>query len=237
VRFNEEVNWPAVFRGFISRESLADPRNPRRHLFIATMLFVETGLQELDDQVVGRSLVRRDRLTWAKITRTTVIGRTKRLYDALIKKPPEDVSEEVLREVKIGEGAFKDRWDGQGAMANYFMCMVRYACAAPRWRRILDRGPQLAMDALPDVRHGRRSLAELIATIATHDLKLWVRLARCWLFPLLLTMDTTLKSVGHQAYCELLDAYSRRWVPVYERGLAQLGVRLRLGFDAVELRK
>jgi hypothetical protein len=227
VNFNEEVDWPSIFRGFIKRDSLADPRNRRRKTFTSTMLFVEAGFRELDDQVTGRSPVRKDGLAWARITREIIVRRARRLLAEL---PPE-----ARRGVRIGEGGFKDRWPGLGGMSDFFMCMVRYACTDPRWRRMLDSGPKRALEALPAVRRGELSLAELITRIATQDLKLWVRLARCWLFPLLLTMDKNWKSVGHAAYGELLDSYAQRWVPVYENGLSQFRVTLRSDFDAVEL--
>src|SRR5690348_10415532 len=96
------------------------------------MLFVEAGFQELDDQVIGRSWVRKDGFAWAKITRDIIVGRAKHLLDTLRAKTPEklptELSVEVLRKVKISQGTFRDRWGGQGAMSNSFMCMVRYAC-------------------------------------------------------------------------------------------------------------
>jgi hypothetical protein len=224
VKFNEEVDWPKVFRGFIKRESLADPRNRKRSTFIATMLFVEAGLRELDDQLVGRSPVRREGLTWARITRDIIVQRARRI-----------LPEVAVRGVRVGEGGFKDRWPGLGGMSNFFMCMVRYVCANPRWRRILDGGPQRALAELPKVRAGGLSLAELVETIARRDLKIWARLARYWLFPLSLTMDARWKSVGSAAFGELLADYSGRWVPVYEQALRQFAVELRPDIEPARL--
>jgi hypothetical protein len=207
--FNEEANWPAVFKGFINRDAQADPHNKRRSTFIGTMLFVEAGLRELDDQLAGRSPNCRGGLS--------------------------TLSEEDQRGASVGERAFRRRWSGKGGMSKFFMCVVRYSCADPRWRRILDAGPRQALDALPKVRAGELSLAELVETIARRDLKMWVRLARCWLFPLLLTMDSTWKSVGNTAFGELQSDYIERWVPVYEEALRQFEVQLRPDVDAERL--
>jgi hypothetical protein len=219
VRFNEEVDWPGVFRGFIRQESLADPGNRRRSPFIVTMLFVEAGLRELDDQLIGRSPVRKEGLTWARITRDVIVRRARRILAEL--------PAAVRRGARVGEGGFKHRWPDLGGMSNFFMCMVRYACTDPKWRRILGSGPQRALAALPRVRAGELSLAELIEIVARHDLRMWARLARCWLFPLLLTMDTTWAAVGRAAFGELLSDYSKRWVPVYEEGMRQFAAELR----------
>lgn len=219
VNFNEAVDWPAVFKGFIDDESLADPRNEQRSTFIATMLYVEAGFRELDDQLVGRSPNWKEGLSWARITREIIVERAKRISTKL--------SEADRSGLRVGEGGFKYRWPRLGGMSNYSMCVVRYACVDPKWRRILGNGPQRALAALPKVRTGELSLAELIETIASHDLKMWARLSRCWLFPLLLTMDTTLRSVGNAAFCELLSHYTKQWSQVYEEAVRQFGVALR----------
>lgn len=227
MNFNGEANWPKIFRGCINQESAADPHNKKRSTFIATMVFVEAGFRELDDQLIGRSPTPKEGLTWASITRDTIVERAGRILPEL--------SASDSRDVSVGEGAFKYRWDGRGGMSKYFMCMVRYGCADPKWRRILDSGPQRALEALPNVSAGELSLAELIETIAKHDLKMWSRLARCWLFPLLLTMDTTWKEVGNAAFGELLCNYTERWIPVYTEAVRQFEVKLRPDVDPARL--
>jgi hypothetical protein len=227
VYFNEAVDWPAVFRGFIKRDSLADPRNKKRSAFVVTMLFVEAGMRELDDQLIGRSPVRKDGLAWARITRDIIVRRARRLLA--------EVSGTSRWGVRVGEGGFKDRWPGLGGMSNFFMCMVRYACTDPKWRRVLDTGPQRALAMLPRVRTGELALADLIENVARRDLRMWARLARCWLFPLLLTMDSTWKKVGTEAFGELLSDYTERWAPVYAEAMRQFGVALRPDTDPARL--
>lgn len=46
MHFNDEVDWPEVFREHISRPSLADPRNRRRSTYVTTMVFLEGGLRD-----------------------------------------------------------------------------------------------------------------------------------------------------------------------------------------------
>lgn len=120
-------------------------------------------------------------------------------------------------------------------MSNFFMCVVRYVCTAPQWCRILDYGPRKALEELPRVNRGELELSDLIFKIAIHDLKMRVRLARCWLFPLSLTMDAKWKATASKACGELLEAYADRWVPVYEEGLNRLHVRLRPGESPKQL--
>lgn len=223
MRFNDEVDWPAVFGEHISRPSLADPRNPRRWVYVTTMVFLEGGLREIDDQLSGRNSRSRDELAGARLTREIVLRRAA------------GVATEVDEIVHVGEGAFRDRWEGPGGMANYFMCLIKYTCTAPRWSNFLDYGPRRALAELPKVREGELDLTDLIAKIATHDLRMRSRLARYWLFQLSLTIDAKWQSVATKAYREILDAYSTRWVPVYEEGLRLLGVRLRPGMTARKL--
>lgn len=220
MHFNDEVDWPEVFGEHISRASLADPRNPRRSVYVTTMVFLEGGLKEIDDQLSGRNARSRDELSGARLTREIVVRRAAAVAAG-------------LREaVKVGEGAFRDRWPGSGGMANFFMCLIKYTCTAPRWSNFLDYGPRRALAELPRVRSGELDLSELITRIATHDLRMRTRLARYWLFQLSLTIDAKWRSVATKAYREMLDAYSRRWEPVYEEGLRALGVRFRPGFTA-----
>ncbi|PWK86289.1 hypothetical protein C8D88_105332 [Lentzea atacamensis] len=220
MHFNDEVDWPEVFGEHISRPSLADPRNPRRSVYAATMVFLEGGLQEIDDQLSGRSRRSRDELAGARLTRTVVVRRAAAL------------AADLPCAVSVGEGAFKDRWPSHGGMANFFMCLIKYTCTAPRWGLFLDYGPRRALAELPRVRAGELELTDLITKIATHDLRMRTRLARYWLFQLSLTIDAKWRSVATKAYREMLDAYSTRWVPVYEEGLRLLGVRLRPGITA-----
>ncbi|MEU7476398.1 hypothetical protein AB0A63_10470 [Lentzea sp. NPDC042327] len=208
------------------------------------MVLLEAGLLELDEQVTGRSRVPKTGLEWANITREVVLARawrlqhdltTRALQESNSGKPPTTPPIEVLRNMKIGDSQFRDRWRGKGGMEKYLVCMVRYTCVSARWHKILDRGPKLAAEALPAVSRGERSLADLVSEITAHDLKLWTRLARCWLFPLLLTMDTLLKPIGHQAFNDLLGVYSANWTPVFDQGLATLGVRFRPGVTPTSL--
>ncbi|MET9631811.1 hypothetical protein ABZX92_30535 [Lentzea sp. NPDC006480] len=223
MHFNDEVDWPEVLRGHISRPSLADPRNPRRSVYLATMSFLEGGLREIDDQLAGRSARSRDELVSARLTRDIVVRRAA------------GVARELPQVVHAGEGAFRDRWPGNGGMANYFMCLIKYTCTAPRWGLFLDYGPRRALAELPAVHEGRLELTDLISKIATHDLRMRIRLARYWLFQLSLTIDAKWQAVATTAYRELLDAYSTRWAPVYERGLHLLGVRFRPGVTPARL--
>lgn len=120
-------------------------------------------------------------------------------------------------------------------MANFFMCLIKYTCTAPRWSNFLDYGPRRALAELPEVREGKLDLSDLVAKIATHDLRMRTRLARYWLFQLSLTIDAKWQPVATKAYREMLDAYSTRWVPVYEEGLRLLNVRFRPGITARQL--
>jgi hypothetical protein len=217
VHFNDEVDWPVVFRGHISRPSLADPRNPRRSAYVTTMVFLEGGLREIDDQLSGRSARGRDELAGARLTRQIVVRRAAQ------------IAGELQEAVRVGEGAFKDRWRGNGGMADFFMCLIKYTCTAPRWSLFLDYGPRRALAELPKVCDGRLELTDLIAKIATHDLRMRIRLARYWLFQLSLTIDKKWQAVATSAYRQMLDAYARRWAPVYEQGLRLLGLRFRPG--------
>ncbi|MEU3645760.1 hypothetical protein AB0E59_20420 [Lentzea sp. NPDC034063] len=223
MRFNDEVDWPEVFGEHISRPSLADPRNPRRSVYVTTMVFLEGGLEEIDDQLSGRNSRSRDELAGARLTREIVVRRAA------------GVAAELSGVAHVGEGAFRDRWPGPGGMANFFMCLIKYTCTAPRWSNFLDYGPRRALAELPKVRDGRLDLTDLIAKIATHDLRMRSRLARYWLFQLSLTIDAKWRSVATKAYREMLEAYSTRWVPVYEEGLRLLDVRFRPGVTARQL--
>jgi len=223
VNFNDEVNWPEEFGEHISRPSLADPRNPRRSTYLTTMVFLEGGLREVDDQLAGRSTRSRDELAGARLTRTIILHRAAA------------VARELPHKVHVGEGAFRDRWRGPGGMANFFMCLIKYTCTAPRWGLFLDYGPRRVMAELPRVHKGELDLSELITKIATHDLRMRIRLARYWLFQLSLTIDAKWQSVATKAYREMLDAYSARWVPVYEEGLRLLDVRFRPGITPKKL--
>ncbi|MEV6235452.1 hypothetical protein [Lentzea sp. NPDC051838] len=223
MHFNDEVDWPEVFGEHISRPSLADPRNPRRSVYVTTMVFLEGGLKEIEDQLAGRNSRSRDELAGARLTREIVLKRAA------------GVAAEVPCTISVGEGAFKDRWDGPGGMANFFMCLIKYTCTAPRWGTFLDYGPRRALADLPKVRKGELDLGDLIAKIATHDLRMRIRLAKYWLFQLSLTIDAKWQNVATKAYREMLDAYSSRWVPVYEEGLRLLNVRFRPGVTARKL--
>ncbi|MFI6096395.1 hypothetical protein ACIA8G_12615 [Lentzea sp. NPDC051213] len=217
MHFNDEVDWPDVFGEHISRSSLADPRNPRRSAYVRTMVFLEGGLREIDDQLSGRNTRSRDELAGARLTRGIVLRRAA------------EVATELPQAMRVGEGAFRDRWPGRGGMANFFMCLVKYTCTAPRWGLFLDYGPRRALAELPKVHAGELELTDLISKIATHDLRMRIRLARYWLFQLSLTIDAKWQAVAMRAYREMLEAYSTRWVPVYEEGLRVLGVQFRPG--------
>ena len=221
--FNDEVDWPEVFRGYISRPSLADPHNPRRCVYESTMVFLEAGLKEIDDQLTGRNQRSRDELAGARLTRDIVLRRAAA------------IAAELPNCLHVGAGAFRDRWEGPGGMANYFTCLIKYTCTAPRWSLFLDYGPRRALAELPRVHKGELELTDLIATIATHDLRMRIRLARYWLFQVSLTIDAKWRSVATNAYREVLDAYSTRWAPVYEEGLRLLGVRFRPGVTPEKL--
>ncbi|MFS8095710.1 hypothetical protein LFM09_01100 [Lentzea alba] len=223
MHFNDEVDWPQVFLGYISRPSLADPHNPRRSVYVSTMVFLEGGLREIDDQLSGRNSRSRDELAGARLTRDIVLRRAR------------EIAAEVPEEVHVGAGAFRDRWPGRGGMANFFMCLMKYTCTAPRWGLFLDYGPRRALAELPMVQSGERELTDLIARIATHDLRMRTRLARYWLFQLSLTIDAKWRSVATKAYREMLEAYSTRWAPVYEEGLQLLGVKFRPGVTPSQL--
>lgn len=229
MRLNDQVNWREVFGEFIARPSLADPGNKERHVFMLTLLFTEAGMRELDDQITGRIELPRTGVGWERITRNAILDRAERLRPTL---PDDQRIDEPAT-----EGRFKDRWPLKGGMANFFMCMVLYACTEPKWRRVHDQAPQRTLAALPRVRSGELSLAEVIDDVGRRSLTMSVRLARCWLFPLMLTMDTHWKGVGHAAYRELLDNYTARWVPVYEKAIDELGVALRPDMDPVRLSK
>ncbi|NGY63307.1 hypothetical protein G7043_30735 [Lentzea sp. NEAU-D13] len=223
MHFNDEVDWPEVFREHISRPGLADPRNPRRSAYVTTMVFLEAGLKEIDDQLSGRNSRSRDELAGARLTRKIIVRRAATM------------AAELPCAVSAGEGAFRDRWPSRGGMANFFTCLIKYTCTAPRWGLFLDYGPRRALAELPRVRKGELELTDLIAKIATHDLRMRIRLARYWLFQLSLTIDAKWQSVATTAYREMLDAYSTRWAPVYEEGLKLLGVRFRPGVTPEKL--
>lgn len=221
--FNDEVDWPEVFGDHIARPSLADPHNPRRYVYESTMVFLEAGLREIDDQLTGRNQRSRDELAGARLTRDIVLRRAAA------------IAAEEPNCLHVGEGSFRDRWEGPGGMANYFTCLIKYTCTAPRWSLFLDYGPRRALAELPRVHKGELELTDLIATIATHDLRMRIRLARYWLFQVSLTIDAKWRSVATKAYREVLDAYSTRWAPVYEEGLRLLGVRFRPGITPERL--
>ncbi|GLZ30226.1 hypothetical protein Lesp02_24160 [Lentzea sp. NBRC 105346] len=223
MNFNDEVDWPAVFGAHISRPSLADPHNPKRRVYVTTMLFLEGGLREVEDQLSGRSRHSRDELAGARLTRGIVVKRAAQ------------AAAELPYKVRVGDGGFKDRWPGLGGTANFFMCLVKYTCTAPRWSHFLDYGPRKALAELPKVRTGQIELGDMVARIAKHDLRMRTRLAKYWLFQLSLTIDAKWKDVATAAYQQLLDAYSERWVPVYEEGLRLLNVRFRPGMTAKKL--
>lgn len=220
MNFNDEVDWPERFQGHISRPSLANPKNKRRKAYIATMVFLEAAAREMDAQLCGRSRRGREDLGWARLTRQIVVQSAK----SIAKK---EISELDRQGLGLGEGAFRDRWPGLGGMSDFLTCLVRYLCTAPQWCRIFDYGPRKALAELSRTELGELGVAELIFRIAVHDLKIRVRLARCWLFPLSLTMDAKWKPVVGGACTELLEEYIDHWVKVYEEGLKQFQVRLR----------
>jgi hypothetical protein len=226
MHFNDEVNWPEIFAGHIYRPSLADPRN--RVPYVTTMLLVEAGLREMDDQLAGRTKHVREDLGWARLTREIIVERARKIA-------ANELDERDRQGVRVGEGAFKYRWPGLGGMSDFVMCLVRYACTAPRWVLTLDYGPTTALAKLPDVLAGNMKVSDLIARIATHDLRLRVRLAKYWLLQLALTMDVKWRSVANKACRELLDFYTERWVPVYDEGLRRLGVTFRPGMSSKKL--
>jgi hypothetical protein len=226
MNFNDEVNWPEIFAGHIARPSLADPKN--RWPYLTTMLFVEAGLRELGDQLAGRSTHGREDLGWARITRDIIVDRAKRIAS-------NELDERDRQGLRVGQGAFKYRWPGLGGMSDFLMCLIRYACTAPRWVLALDYGPQTAMTKLSAIMSGEMELADLIHRIATHDLRLRVRLAKYWLLQLALTMDVKWRSTANKACRELLDFYTDRWVPVYDEGLRRLGVAFRPGMSSKKL--
>lgn len=223
MNFNDEVDWPQVFGEHIHRPSLADPHNPDRAVYVKTMVILEAALKEVEEQLSGRSKHSRDDFASARLTREIVLKRAARIAAKL----PEPVS--------VNEGVFKDRWRGPGGMANFFVCVVRYVCTAPRWSKFLSYGPRIASKLLPRVQAGELTLADLISRIAAHDLRMRTRLAKYWLFQLSLTIDAKWQDVAKKAYAQLLDAYSEQWVPVYEQGLATLGVKFRPDMTAKEL--
>lgn len=227
MNFNDEIDWAERFRGYISNPSLADPKNTRRESYVATMVYLEGAARELDDQLCGRSSFGRDDLGWARITRSIVVRRAKRIAGEL--------SEHGSPKLRLGEGGFKYRWRSYGGMSDFFMCLVRYVCTAPQWCSIFDYGPRKSLEELPKVRRGQLELSDLISKIASHDLRVRVRLARCWLFPLSLKMDARWKAVASKAGGELLEAYTDRWVPVFDEGLKELGVKLRPGESPKQL--
>jgi hypothetical protein len=218
VRFNEEVDWPRALGEHIAKPSLATAGN------IATMVLLEAGLREVEDQLAGRGRYPAEDLGWARITRRLVVKRAKRIAQTELTEP-----------VNVGEGAFKYRWPGLGGMADYFMCLVSYSLNAPRWRAAFESGPRRALAELPEVASGRKELADLITRIATHDLRVRIRLAKYWLFQLSLTIDARWKAMANKAHRQYLQNYADRWVPVYEEGLRQLRVRFRPGMTADKL--
>jgi hypothetical protein len=120
-------------------------------------------------------------------------------------------------------------------MADYFQCLVRYSLLAPRWREGFDHGARRALAELPKVISGQETLAGLINKIATHDLKLRIRLAKYLLFQLSLTIDAKWKDLANKAHRQLLQNYADSWVPVYEEGIRRLRVRLRPGMTTKTL--
>jgi hypothetical protein len=226
--FHDDVNWPEVFGEYIARPSLADPANRRRATYVSTMLFLEAGLRELELQLSGRSKRGRDDLGWATITRDIVVKGARRIA-------AEELPAAARLGLAVGESGFRERWRGWGAMFNFMMCLVRYACTGPRWRASIEFGPRRALAEVPRVKAGEVTLADVISKIAVHDLRLRVRLAKYWLFQLSLTLDAKWKAVAGQAYRELLEAYADRWVPVYDEAVRALNVRLRPGMTAKKL--
>jgi hypothetical protein len=227
MNFNDEVDWPELFKGYISDQRLADPRNKRRESYVATMIYLESAARELDDQLCGRSSAGRYDLGWARITRTIVIKRAGRIADEL--------SECDRRKLRLGDSGFRHRWQDYGGMSDFFMCVVRYVCTAPQWCRIFDYGPRKSLEELSRVKQGELGLSDLISKVASHDLKVRVRLARCWLFPLSLTIDAKWKAIASKACREILEAYTDRWVPVFEEELKQFDVMLRPGESPKQL--
>lgn len=224
MNFNDEVDWPDVFGGYIARSTLADPKNKRRTAYLVTMLFVEAGFREIEDQLSGRSTLGRDDLG-LRITRKIVVARANRI---MLDELPE-------HGLSVGEGGFKDRWPGDGGMFNFFMCLVRYSFFDPRWRFSLDYGPRKVFAELARVKSGELRLADLITRVARHDLRLRVRLEKCWLFRLSLTVDAKWKAVATRSYRRFLEEYAERWIPVYDEAIRQLGVRLRPGMSTKKL--
>lgn len=184
---HQHLDHPDVFGEHISRPSLADPRTPRRSACVRTMVLLEGGLKEVDDQLCGRNSRSRDEFAGARLPRRIVVRRAGGIAAGL----PDAT--------RVGEGAFRDRWPGSGGMADFFMCLVKYTCTAPRWSNFLDYGPRRALAELPEVRRGELDLTDLIAKIATHDLRMRGRLARYWLFQLSLTIDAKWQSVATNA--------------------------------------
>jgi hypothetical protein len=228
VNFADDVDWPGVLDEYLARPGMADPRGPRRSTYVCTMLLLEAGLREIDEQLSGRSTAGRDELGWARITRQLVVGRAARIARA-------ELSAADRCDLSVGEGAFKYRWQGCGGMADYLACLVRYSCLAPRWRSAIEYGPRRAMELLPMVRAGEVDLSDVITRIATYDLRLRTRIARFWLFQLALMMDVRWRAPASQAYREFLATYTRLWAPVYERGALLLDVRLRPGMEPLSL--
>lgn len=228
MNFADDIDWPDVFGDDISRPGMADPRNPRRSTYVCTMVLLEAGLREIDEQLSGRSTAGRDELGWARITRQLVVRGAARIARA-------ELSDHERSGLSVGVGAFRERWNGCGGMAKYLACLVRYSCLAPRWRSLIEHGPRRAMALLPRVRAGEIALTDVITRIATYDLRLRARHARFWLFQLGLTTDVRWQAPASQAHREYLDTYTRLWTPVYDRGAQLLDVRLRPGTGPLRL--
>lgn len=228
VRFNDEVDWPEAFAEHIFKPSLADAKNGRRTAYVATMVLLEAGLREVEDQLAGLGRYPTEDLSYARITRKVVVNRAKRIAKT-------ELPESDRKGFNIGEGAFKYRWRGLGGMADYFQCLVSYSLHAPRWREGFDHGARKALAELPKVTSGQETLADLITKIAKHDLRLRIRLAKYLLFQLSLTIDAKWKDMANEAHRQLLQNYADRWVPVYEEGIRQLHVTLRPGMTAKTL--
>lgn len=230
LRWVRGIDWQDKLGGHLAdrdggRSHLLDPDFDGGALLGATLLFLEAGLREVEDQLgrVGRA--NPDSLGCGGIAKDLVLKRARDLQKGLPDGHP-------WKYGHVGRGAFDHRWCTVGAFHRSF---VVYSLHAPRWRDALDVPARMARKLLPDVAAGKRTLLSVVDQAARTDLRLRIRLAKYFAWQLGYIADAHWQSVAHAAHAEFDRRHTARWAPVYDEAVEVLGIGYRPGWNGVKL--
>lgn len=211
-----KVDWLKEFSGHIH----VVEANPD----VEALLLLEAGLRQVEDQLIRSGRGDRDSFGLGKISREDVLVQALALRSNWFPEAPW---------TKINaKGKFDWRWK---SVHEYHACLVIYCTRAPRWTKLLDELARQALRGLQKVATNARRLFDLVEEIALADIRLRERMVKPYIFLLSLTMDSDWKAVASHAYREFSKGQTERWTPVYETGVALLGVKYRPGWTSAKL--